>query len=285
MKRLAKKEEGLAESQSAEKLIKSKDGTAVAVVAAAAVKDGPAEEKRKREEKGETKAKKVAKGGAGEEIKEESKKDLGQKKIKLEVMLAHVFDPEKHDPTGWWMSEKLDGVRAYWTGANIYSRAGNKFYAPSYFKEALPKGVELDGELWTKRDDFQKCVSIVKRQDYNDEWKTLTYMVFDAPGLKGKNFTERLEKLKEIIGEKKSPYLSLHEHVVCESPEQLLEATDRVIEKGGEGMMLRDPESMYEKKRSFALLKVKKFEDAEATVIGHEAGKGRLTGLVGALVV
>jgi DNA ligase-1 len=37
-------------------------------------------------------------------------------------MLAHVFDPEKHDPTGWWMSEKLDGVRAYWTGSNFYSR-------------------------------------------------------------------------------------------------------------------------------------------------------------------
>lgn len=62
-------------------------------------------------------------------------------------------------------------------------------------------------------------------------------------------------------------------------------ATDKVIDNGGEGMMLRDPESMYERKRSFALLKVKKFEDSEATVIGHEDGKGRLTCLIGALVV
>ena len=42
---------------------------------------------------------------------------------------------------------------------------------------------------------------------------------------------------------------------------------------------------MYENKRSNALLKVKKFEDAEATIIGHEPGTGRLTGLLGAIRV
>lgn len=78
-------------------------------------------------------------------------------------MLAQVYDPEKLDPTGWYMSEKLDGVRAYWTGSNFYSRAGNLFYAPQYFKDAMPKDFPLDGELWTARDDFQNCVSIVKR--------------------------------------------------------------------------------------------------------------------------
>jgi DNA ligase 1 len=197
-------------------------------------------------------------------------------------MLAHVFDPEKHNPTGWWMSEKLDGVRCYWTGSNLYSRNGNKFYPPAWFKEALPKGFELDGELWTKRDDFQKCVSIVKRQDENEEWNSITFMVFDAPGLKT-TFTERLAKLKEVIGEQKSPYIKLHDHVICESPEQLMQATDKVVAEGGEGMMLRDPKSLYERKRSYALLKVKKFEDAEATVLGYEPGKGRLTGLIGAI--
>ena len=110
-------------------------------------------------------------------------------------------------------------------------------------------------------------------------------MVFDAPGLKGKDFTERLNYLEKIIGESKSPYIKLHKHVICDSPEQLMHATDKVIAEGGEGMMLRDPQSQYERKRSYALLKVKKFEDAEATVIGHEKGKGRLTGLIGAIVV
>ena len=71
----------------------------------------------------------------------------------IEVMLAHNYDPDKHDPTGWLMSEKLDGVRCYWNGKTMYSRAGNKFHAPDDFKAKLPK-IELDGELWTNRDDF-----------------------------------------------------------------------------------------------------------------------------------
>ena len=60
---------------------------------------------------------------------------------------------------------------------------------------------------------------------------------------------------------------------------------DRVTAKGGEGVMLRDPESLYEGRRSDSLLKVKKFDDAEATVIGHEKGTGRCSAMLGALRV
>ena len=40
----------------------------------------------------------------------------------ISVMLAHNYDPDKHNPTGWLMSEKLDGVRCYWDGATMYTR-------------------------------------------------------------------------------------------------------------------------------------------------------------------
>ena len=60
---------------------------------------------------------------------------------------------------------------------------------------------------------------------------------------------------------------------------------DLVTGEGAEGIMLRLPESKYEQKRSKNLLKVKKFEDAEATVVGYQAGTGRLTGLTGAIEV
>ena len=60
---------------------------------------------------------------------------------------------------------------------------------------------------------------------------------------------------------------------------------DIVTADGGDGMMIRDPKSQYENKRSKLLLKVKKFEDAEATVIGKEPGTGRLVGLMGAIRV
>ena len=50
-------------------------------------------------------------------------------------------------------------------------------------------------------------------------------------------------------------------------------------------MMLRDPKSQYENRRSKTLLKVKTFHDDEAKVIGHEAGEGRCVGMVGSLRV
>ena len=56
----------------------------------------------------------------------------------ISVMLAHNYDPVKHDPTGWLMSEKLDGVRCYWNGKNMYTRNGNPFFAPDEFLKKLP---------------------------------------------------------------------------------------------------------------------------------------------------
>ena len=49
--------------------------------------------------------------------------------------------------------------------------------------------------------------------------------------------------------------------------------------------MLKDPNSEYERTRSFSLLKVKRFEDAEAEVIGHARGEGRCYTMCGAIIV
>jgi DNA ligase-1 len=54
---------------------------------------------------------------------------------------------------------------------------------------------------------------------------------------------------------------------------------------GGEGLMLRKPNSQYTVGRSYDLLKVKTFEDAEATVIKHLPGSGKHSGRLGALQV
>jgi DNA ligase-1 len=71
-------------------------------------------------------------------------------------MLAQSYDPAKHDPIGWLMSEKLDGVRCFYNHVSrkLYSRNGKPYYPPEEFLDAMPKGVSLDGELWTKRNDF-----------------------------------------------------------------------------------------------------------------------------------
>ena len=64
------------------------------------------------------------------------------------LMLAHKWDEDRHDPTGWWMSEKYDGLRAYWDGTKFLSRQGNQFCAPSFFLKDLPADHTLDGEVW-----------------------------------------------------------------------------------------------------------------------------------------
>jgi DNA ligase-1 len=60
---------------------------------------------------------------------------------------------------------------------------------------------------------------------------------------------------------------------------------DKICGGKGEGVMLKDPNSKYERTRSFSLLKVKRFEDTEATVIGHERGDGRCYMMCGAIIV
>jgi len=68
----------------------------------------------------------------------------------ITVMLAQTYSPEVlSDPAGWLMSEKLDGVRCYWNGSTMYTRNGNPFTPPDWFKKCLPADLALDGELWT----------------------------------------------------------------------------------------------------------------------------------------
>jgi len=68
-------------------------------------------------------------------------------------MLAKKWEGEELDPTGWLMSEKLDGVRAFWNGKTLYSRNQNIFRPPKFFTENWPN-CQLDGELFFKRDEF-----------------------------------------------------------------------------------------------------------------------------------
>lgn len=112
-------------------------------------------------------------------------------------MLAEKYDEGNFSKVkGWLMSEKLDGVRCYWNGSTMYTRNGKLFYPPDWWKKLLPKNLALDGELWTKRDDFQAGVSIVRCQDKNArDWSQITYMVYDAP-LVNQPFSQRLKTIQ-----------------------------------------------------------------------------------------
>ncbi|MBV9123036.1 MAG: DNA ligase [Planctomycetes bacterium] len=198
------------------------------------------------------------------------------------LLLAETWDCAS-DPTGWWLSEKLDGVRAYWDGKQFLSRLGNLFHAPEWFVAGLPS-VPLDGELWLGRKKFQRAVSIVRRQDKSDLWKEITFVVFDAPALE-QGFEDRLEFVNDCLRQGQPLYAKPHEHVRCQGLDHLRQELTRLEGLGGEGLMLRRAGSRYEGGRSATLLKVKSFQDAEARVLAHQEGAGRHKGRLGALLV
>jgi DNA ligase-1 len=198
------------------------------------------------------------------------------------LLLAERWD-NAQDLAGWWISEKLDGVRAYWNGKALISRLGNSFHAPDWFLVGLPT-VPLDGELWIGRKAFQRTVGIVRRQDKSDLWKEVRYVVFDAPAMDAA-FEDRLEFIRDHVASQQPPHLSAHDQAICRSVDHLREELARVEALGGEGLMMREPGSRYAVGRSTTLLKIKSFRDAEATVIEHLKGAGRHKGRLGALQV
>jgi DNA ligase-1 len=185
------------------------------------------------------------------------------------------------DPAGWWLSEKLDGVRAVWDCQQLRTRTGQAIHAPQWFMDALPSGEPLDGELWLGRGRFQDTVSVTRSHDAGNEWRGIRYAAFDAPMALG-GFEERLAAMRAaLLGD--GPAFVLPQRI-CAGHDDLADELARVEHGGGEGLMLRQPGSSYERKRSGTLLKVKTFQDAEAVVVGYDGGTGRNAGAVGALV-
>lgn len=204
------------------------------------------------------------------------------------VFAVEVFDlsnfeqSENQDYSGWLMSEKLDGVRAIWDGKELLSKRGNPITAPVWFIDALPP-FSIDGELWTKRGDFENISSIVLSDTPDKRWNEVSYQIFEVPNQKGGLF-RRLNVLKHWL--EKSPVDFIHpiEQVRVHSNEHLKAYFQEITAKGGEGIVIRKMNTEYLTGRLKNALKLKRKNDAECKVVGYTEGKGKFTGMVGALV-
>lgn len=197
--------------------------------------------------------------------------------------LANVYHGDV-DLARYWVSEKLDGVRALWDGTALYSRRGNRFNAPPWFVEGFP-AERLDGELWMGRGTFETLSGAVRRQTPDDAaWRRIRYMVFDLPRSSAP-FDERLRELRHLLADAPSARIRPVEQFRVANEAELMAWLARVVAAGGEGMMLRDGRSLHRAGRSDDLLKLKTYEDAEAVVVAHVPGKGKYAGQMGSLVV
>ncbi|MBS9778884.1 MAG: DNA ligase [Campylobacteraceae bacterium] len=181
--------------------------------------------------------------------------------------------------SGYLMSEKLDGIRAYWDGKNLLTRSGKKIHAPKWFTKLLPP-FEIDGELWSRRGQFEYIQSIVMDKKPSKKWREITYNIFEVPNQKG-SLMERLEVLKKYLKSHKLLHVKITKQITCKNKNHLEKFFKEVKNKGGEGVVLHDPKALYIAKRTSKALKYKDFLDDECEVVSYHKGKGKYEGMLG----
>ena len=198
------------------------------------------------------------------------------------ILLAHSWD-NATDLTDWWISEKLDGVRAWWDGNRFISRQGNVYHAPNWFMDGLPNAI-LDGELWMARKSFQKTVGIVRRANEDIGWRAITFRVFDAPD-SSNPFEDRYGHLVEMMRDGEPKHATIVEQRRFRSIDEVRAELSRISDMGGEGLMARQPGSKYHAGRSSTLLKIKTFRDDEGVVVSYLPGKGKNSNRMGSVLL
>lgn len=185
----------------------------------------------------------------------------------------------------YYVSEKLDGIRARWTGTQLITRTGNPIHAPDWFLAALPAGIALDGELWAGRGQFQHVTTTVLDHHPNpDQWKRIQFMAFDLPGLDAP-FEQRLNRLAAHITQINQPFIQLVPQQRYSHLAELESALETLTNNQGEGLILQHQHNRYQPGRTSQLFKLKHYQDAEAVVIGYTEGQGKYRGQMGAVWV
>ena len=231
----------------------------------------------------------------------EIKKELG---MRYKPMLAYPVSDKPIDYSKpVFIQPKLDGVRCLiqYDAGNVvaYSRTGKEwknidhilFNLVPFFQKH--PNVILDGELYNHdlKDDFEKIISLVRKTKPTDEdriesSKMVQFHCYDVLDFDGDVTIADFETRMAFIYNK-VPQSSCIEHVPTIKVHEIEEVEanhEDFLELGYEGSILRKNEP-YECKRSWTLMKVKDFSDAEATIIGYEEGQGKREGHLGKFIM
>jgi len=200
---------------------------------------------------------------------------------KPDLFLLKTYDDSK-EVVGWVMSEKLDGVRGFWNGQELLTRGGYKLNPPLWFVQQYPP-FAVDGELWTKRDDFENVSSIVRTQLPDDRWKQITHNIFEVPNQPG-GLLKRLDVLRAYLDKNPNSNIQIIPQTQINAKTQLAEFLKEVVGNKGEGVVVRNPDTLYQTGRLSSALKVKKYFDTECTVLDILPGKGKYKGLMGSVL-
>ena len=212
-------------------------------------------------------------------------------------MLAYKVDSK---PVDWtkkvYMQPKLDGVRCLIQlndkgEVYAYSRTGKPWLNIDHILQDLKPSFDLnqdmilDGELYNHdlRDDFEKIISLVRKQkptaaDRAESKQLVQFHCYDyANG--SENYSTRMNNL--VTSDMYSYCVKYVPTYLVNKHEEALDLHHNAfLPEGYEGSILR-LDGPYQCKRSYNLQKFKDFHDAEATIVGYEAGKGKREGTLG----
>jgi len=213
------------------------------------------------------------------------------------AMLAHKYNPDKADYPAY-IQPKLDGVRCLFTAKGAFSRTGKQFMNVYHIEQQLktffaanPNAV-LDGELYNHelKDDFEKIISLVRKTKPTEEHRQeaaelVQYNVYDVPSMTIAGYSSRLSYLTSQVYSKVTwPVMHVETKVVLDYDEAL-SYHKYCLKQGYEGSIYRSMDGKYKGTRSWDLMKFKDFDDAEATIVGYEIGKGKRTGTLGKFIM
>lgn len=196
----------------------------------------------------------------------------------LNLMLLEQYQDQPIE--GWVMSEKLDGVRGFWDGKQLLSRQGLPLTPPDYFIKNFPP-FAIDGELFSERGKFEE-ISATVRSASPKGWYKLKLHVFDVPNAEGDLFA-RLSVLARYLQENPTPYIQIIEQIPIKDKTHLHAFFTQIQQFGGEGVVVRNPNSPYIHGRSAQILKLKAVNDEECVVIAHHKGRGKYADKLGAI--
>ena len=185
-----------------------------------------------------------------------------------EMDMQHGMLRAGEDVTGWIGSEKFRGCRGFWDGFNLWTRGGLRVDIPPHWRDELPEGFPLDGEVYCGPDGEALATDFVRFGRFVDG---MTFMVFDAPEAGG-NYLERLATARgrlEACGT--GVEIQVVETRVLESTAAAIEWMLEIQKRGGEGLVARKNGLPYKAGRTSKILKMKEPDTEEITAADVDA--------------
>ena len=188
----------------------------------------------------------------------------------FEVAKPKVYTDE--NVSGWVMSEKLDGIRGYWDGQNLYTKNQKLLHPPQEFLVNFPP-FALDGELYFQRGNFEFVQNTVLDETASAGWQKIGYYIFEVPRDDGLDFLQRLQIAKNWFDTHPNPQVHIIAQEVCLNNAHLEQTLQKMVALGAEGLIVKNPALAYHTGRTSGMLKVKTYMDMEGIVVGRNVNQ------------